>query len=411
MDIIEELKKLNQLLDDGIVSEEEYNDLKNEILGIIKQSHTDSEDLTNENVSAKIDEEAEKTFIKNNEKSIEKEEPNKVKFDNDLKCKKCGVEISKDLNESNKGLCISCKKKKTKIPKILYLIPLLLIPLVWWFVNSLNDEQQMDVIEPKPQENKKVEIRSTEKLKFVEPINLDAIPILTGFINDTDVIIRDSYTPSSKIIGLFNNLGESVEIIDIYALSNNSEALLSKDINVNLNNKITIIEKGKALHIISENNGTYLVSFKDKELQEHHLSLESDAIEQAYTAWYKVKSSRGEVGWVLGKFINLNDGLVKEAEDNLNDNIIKRNPNSWGADHDNIFWKRAYTLFDFSTGEPIFPELVNGELIYKIYYSSNEDPKPYYGEFSIDKLEQLYFYKFKNKENCLVFCESKNKKK
>jgi hypothetical protein len=31
----------------------------------------------------------------------------------------------------------------------------------------------------------------------------------------------------------------------------------------------------------------------------------------------------------------------------------------------NVFWNRKYTLFDFATDEPILPEMVNGEPIYK----------------------------------------------
>ncbi|RZJ55994.1 MAG: hypothetical protein EOO44_01210 [Flavobacterium sp.] len=95
---------------------------------------------------------------------------------------------------------------------------------------------------------------------------------------------------------------------------------------------------------------------------------------------------------------------VNNADDNLNK--IKRNPDP-RKDVANVFWKQKYTLFDFSTDEPIFPIIQNDKIIYKIYYSSNEDPKPYYGEFNPEQLEYHNYYKFKNKTNCMIFCNSK----
>jgi hypothetical protein len=88
---------------------------------------------------------------------------------------------------------------------------------------------------------------------------------------------------------------------------------------------------------------------------------------------------------------------------------INRDPDD-RKDVANVYWKKQYTLFDLITDEPIFPVNVNGTLIYKIYYSSNEDPNPYYKEFTAEQLENhLYYYKFKNKESCMDFCSRKKK--
>ena len=86
----------------------------------------------------------------------------------------------------------------------------------------------------------------------------------------------------------------------------------------------------------------------------------------------------------------------------------KRDPDS-RKDFANVYWKSEYTLFDKATDEPIFPINKNGVLVYQIYYSSHENPKPFYGEFTIDELEKHLFYKFKTKENCMIFCNKKNK--
>ncbi len=94
----------------------------------------------------------------------------------------------------------------------------------------------------------------------------------------------------------------------------------------------------------------------------------------------------------------------KSTETNTQE--ILRNPEP-RLDLANVFWKKEYTLFDFITDEPIFPISKGGKTIYQIYYSSNEDPTAHFGEFTPEQLEKQLFYKFKNKENCQKFCDSK----
>jgi hypothetical protein len=85
---------------------------------------------------------------------------------------------------------------------------------------------------------------------------------------------------------------------------------------------------------------------------------------------------------------------------------IKINPNPRGGSQ-NVFFNKNYTLFDQMTNEPIYPVKKNGTIVYQIYFSSNEDPRPYYGEFTPEKLETHLFYKFKDRESCMKFCDSK----
>ncbi len=85
---------------------------------------------------------------------------------------------------------------------------------------------------------------------------------------------------------------------------------------------------------------------------------------------------------------------------------IKRNPEKQ-LDVANVFWKKQYTLFDLITDEPIFPIKKGGKIVYQIYYSSNEDPRPRFGEFTPEQLEKHLYYKFKNRDNCQKFCDSK----
>jgi len=86
---------------------------------------------------------------------------------------------------------------------------------------------------------------------------------------------------------------------------------------------------------------------------------------------------------------------------------IQINPNPKHGSQ-NVFFDKNYTLFDLSRPNlPIFPVNKNGAIVYQIYYSSNEDPRPYYGEFTPSQLESHLYYKFKNLETCQEFCRNK----
>lgn len=103
---------------------------------------------------------------------------------------------------------------------------------------------------------------------------------------------------------------------------------------------------------------------------------------------------------------NNTNSQTELSNEESSSNQILRNPDP-RKDFANVFWKKKYTLFDLSTDEPIFPLTQDGKTIYQIYYTSNEDPKPYYGEFTPEQLERHSYYKFKNKANCMIFCNSK----
>jgi len=83
--------------------------------------------------------------------------------------------------------------------------------------------------------------------------------------------------------------------------------------------------------------------------------------------------------------------------------VVKRN-NQVSKEAANVNWSKEFTLFDYTTDEPIFPLIRNGQAVYKIYYASKEDLRPNYGEFSVTQVEGLKYYKFKNRETCLKFC-------
>ena len=175
MDKIDELKKLKDLLDNEFISQEEFNSLKNEILGIDKSNQQivesdlapkvseplkkDLESNDNKESSSTKKEETEKRALEKKEK-IEKVEVS----ENILKCKKCETEISEYLDRSNKGLCLECKEKGIQIPKLAYLSLLLLVPLFWWiFKDSSADEQPLkEQIEQTPVNNRLLTIKGND---------------------------------------------------------------------------------------------------------------------------------------------------------------------------------------------------------------------------------------------------------
>lgn len=89
--------------------------------------------------------------------------------------------------------------------------------------------------------------------------------------------------------------------------------------------------------------------------------------------------------------------------------VVVRDPDP-RKDHANVFWKRKYTLFDLQTDEPIFPVIENGVKVYRIFYTSNEDPRPIQGTFTEQQLEAHLYYKFQTEAICRVYLRSRSRR-
>jgi hypothetical protein len=72
-------------------------------------------------------------------------------------------------------------------------------------------------------------------------------------------------------------------------------------------------------------------------------------------------------------------------------------------DFANVFYDPKYTLFDYWSDEPIFPDK-NG--IYNIYYATNEFKTPQSFNGNNNKLSELTAYKFKSYINCYNWCNN-----
>ncbi len=73
-------------------------------------------------------------------------------------------------------------------------------------------------------------------------------------------------------------------------------------------------------------------------------------------------------------------------------------------DRANVFWKAGAPLFDLLTDEPIVPEKVGDEEVYKIFYTSAESRVPGYTQMTANQLSEFFFYKFKTLKSCEDWC-------
>ena len=79
---------------------------------------------------------------------------------------------------------------------------------------------------------------------------------------------------------------------------------------------------------------------------------------------------------------------------------ISREPDK-PRDVANVYYNSKYTLYDFYTDEPIFPDEWG---IYTIYIASNEYKTPRKIVGNGNMISKQLFYKFKNYENCKSWC-------
>jgi hypothetical protein len=103
--------------------------------------------------------------------------------------------------------------------------------------------------------------------------------------------------------------------------------------------------------------------------------------------------------------LNDNNKIISYRELEIKDLLFQkahRDPRE--KDVANVFYDQNYTLYDFLTDQPIFP---NQDGLYDIWYSSNEDPNPYNIVISKTELQDFRFYKFKNEANCIQWCNNK----
>lgn len=110
--------------------------------------------------------------------------------------------------------------------------------------------------------------------------------------------------------------------------------------------------------------------------------------------------------WTTGS--QWNDLCISEFTAIGASDLTERNETNIMRDHRskdiaNVYYNPKFTLFCKLSDEPIYP---NSSGKYDIWYSSHEDPQPNHKIFSATELKGLLYYKFKNYENCKKWCDS-----
>ncbi|MCG8182709.1 YARHG domain-containing protein [Tenacibaculum piscium] len=148
-----------------------------------------------------------------------------------------------------------------------------------------------------------------KNIKFIQTYEKKSNVGSIGYINGTDIIMREGYSSQYKIMGSFKNAGEKVAILDKY-ISKKETILIKKKITVtDRDDKEHVLEKGKSIEIVAVNpefDDDILISFKDKNgKRKEGMVYSKTHLDYVKTYWYKVKRNSGEIGWVFGKFITI----------------------------------------------------------------------------------------------------------
>jgi hypothetical protein len=188
---------------------------------------------------------------------------------------------------------------------------------------------------------------------------------------------------------------ESKEILDELE---NLWKVNSKSFNKNTNYYISLIKSTNtdALLNVKDENNSINITLKKKN-EEWKVVLKTAAIIDLVRG-----NTRDEDAYAEDYAIEIGDLGEEEPSKGENNPVVTQNKiirdYSVQKDVANVFYKSKFTLFDFYTDEPIFPD---GKGLYHIYYASNEDKTPRSKSISGKDLENLYFYKFKNYQNCI----------
>ena len=185
---------------------------------------------------------------------------------------------------------------------------LIIVTFVLTFVSCKND--------PPPRTSEDGTVKTVEPVAQPHESLMSGsgvVPSIKTHINATNVTMRKEASVQSDKIGAFE-LKEPVLILETKNVNNENEAILTKSISlyVKENNSSEVamtLPKGKAVVIENYNadNNKYEVSYQIPQKGKLYAQISADAVETiTYSTWYKVKRASGEIGWVLGKFVNQN---------------------------------------------------------------------------------------------------------
>lgn len=150
-------------------------------------------------------------------------------------------------------------------------------------------------------------IKENERIKESESYNdyKKELPEANGIINASNVIIRQDRTTSSRAVGSFKYKDESVRILQIFDGRDGSQALIKKNIEVEIDGSIYELDKNKAVKILRREGGLVNLSFTSENGNSITAWIEQEYVEELERhKWFEVRRINGEQGWVYGKFVD-----------------------------------------------------------------------------------------------------------
>lgn len=129
----------------------------------------------------------------------------------------------------------------------------------------------------------------------------------SGWISASNVNMRAGHSILAQRLATLPR-GQNVTVLDSWISGSDQEAILKQDLYVEIGGRTKTLGKGRAVSLLQHDpsQGTYLVSLKDKSGTISGWTSETNVKSLKGALWYKVSTSSGKTGWILGEFISIN---------------------------------------------------------------------------------------------------------
>jgi hypothetical protein len=411
MDKISRLKELKQLLDDGLLTQEEFNKYKSELIDGDIKNHNDEV----------------KTFNTSIEGNIGKEE----NLDN-LNASFIEQKKTKD-QQSEKKYVQDLSSSKTNHSYGRYILAILFFVVggfyifyhfvlkdKWANIDKIESQQNFDNLNAKTRFT-----YLTQPVDDLESMSVTGISNeqeLYAYLDEVAVFWCSEWKKAQGYQNENKRFEEMLKVdrcINAYPLGFQQGLIMLNDLPMELNTKAREHFQQKVKNLGFDPFWNEESVGESTDLDEEIESFENGRSSQYNEDEFNRQQEQAEYESSQA-YYNSNEyeetvpeneqkkSKIQESEI-LYKTTILRSPES-RKDFANVFWNKEFTLFDKLTDEPIFPYKKNGLLVYKIYCSTNESLSAEYVELSPEQLQKKIAYKFLNFENCNKWIESKRRK-
>jgi hypothetical protein len=398
MDKITRLTELKKLLDDGLLTQEEFDNYKTELISVKSEENKfQQKNVVIETETTKVEE---NTIIENEAKTTDKQQDEKSQ-----------KEYVKKLNDT---------KTNHSYGRYILAIAFFLGGGFFIFYHFVLKEKWSNEESIMSNEASKANETNTRFTYLREPVDELESGSVTGIKSEQELYnyldeVAKYWCSEFKKAKQFQNENKRFEemlkvdrCINAFPLGFTEGVIMPNDLPMELSQKATNYFQNKVVELgfnYSWNEGANedKQEVSNEEPEETYYWRSSDYNEEQFNREREESESESNQNYYKSS------NEVKVEKEELYKTTIIRNPET-RLDIANVFWKKNYTLFDKLTDEPIFPFKKGEKITYKIYCSSNESLTPEYVELSPEQLERKMAYKFANLENCNKWIESKKRK-